>query len=227
MVVGELGHGGALAAGDDERVDTEELLRLAHLHAPHPDPPQRCIYPPTHTYTHTSEINNTSICHPVGSRGRRNRIPYRPCARCRSPAARGRPPPPLPSSRPCYPDLGTRVPVDGWVGEREARRLVEWSGVVGDVTGSGMEGEEEAARRRGGGGGQTHHSGDIETSRCTCRCHTRRGKKLLEVGDGRSWPSDRRGAVRPRRRGDRCRPFTWGPSSSGGGLVVKPAGVND
>jgi hypothetical protein len=24
---------------------------------------------------------------------------------------------------------------------------VEWSGVVGDVTGSGMEGEEEAARR--------------------------------------------------------------------------------
>ena len=42
VVVGELGHGGALAAGDDERVEAPQLIRLAHLHPVDPDPPQRC-----------------------------------------------------------------------------------------------------------------------------------------------------------------------------------------
>lgn len=99
VVVGELGHGGALAAGDDERVEADELLRLAHLHAPHPDPPQRCTTPITHPHPE----RNKSTTRPPGQAARgaeRERrgigVPYRPGARCRSPAARGRPPPPLP-----------------------------------------------------------------------------------------------------------------------------------
>jgi hypothetical protein len=65
----------------------------------------------------------------------------------------------------------------GWVGRRE-RRGGWWSGVVGDVTGSGMEGEEEAARRRGGGGGQTHHSG-ISKRFGARAAATQEGEKLL------------------------------------------------
>lgn len=60
VVVGELGHGGALAAGDDERVEAEELLRLAHLHPPHPDPPQRCNPITTHTHTHAPTAKSTT-----------------------------------------------------------------------------------------------------------------------------------------------------------------------
>lgn len=40
----ELGHGGALAARDDEGVDGLQLLRLPYLHPFHPYPPQRCAH---------------------------------------------------------------------------------------------------------------------------------------------------------------------------------------
>lgn len=42
MEVGELGHGGALPAGDDQRADALQLLRLPYLHSLHPEPPKRC-----------------------------------------------------------------------------------------------------------------------------------------------------------------------------------------
>lgn len=42
MVIGELGHGGALAARDDERVHVIQLLWLPYLHSLDPDSPQRC-----------------------------------------------------------------------------------------------------------------------------------------------------------------------------------------
>ena len=113
VAVGELGHGGALAAGDNEGVEAEELLRLSHLHAPHRDPPQRCT--PTQRPAESTTRPSTSC-----PSNRANRIPYRPGARCRSPAARGRPPPPLPS--PPLLRLGTR----GLVGGRERRLVVGW-----------------------------------------------------------------------------------------------------
>jgi len=91
--------------------------------------------------------------------------------------------------------------------------------VVGDVTGSGMEGEEEAARRRGGG--------DQPTTRgyrnVSVHVPLPRGKKYWEVGDGRSWPSDLRGAVRPRRR-EITAVRVVGVHRDG--LVVKSAGRN-
>jgi hypothetical protein len=62
VVVSELGHGGALAAGDDERVEAQQLLRLAHLHPLGSDPPQRC--------THTGTKNTRTV---KGERDRKRR----------------------------------------------------------------------------------------------------------------------------------------------------------
>jgi hypothetical protein len=76
--------------------------------------------------------------------------------------------------------------------------------LVGDVTRSGMEGEKEAA----GGGHTTRGYRNVWVHLPL----PRQGKRTSgewdcgRVGDGRSWPSDRRGAVRPLRRGDRRRP---------------------
>jgi len=122
VVVGELGHGGALAAGDDERVDAEELLRLAHLHPLHPDPPQRCTHPhtPVKSTTRASAIWWAAEGDEIGFRTghvlvvgalQREDAHHRHCP----------PPDPAPpTSRRAF----------RWVGrsEREARRLVERSG---------------------------------------------------------------------------------------------------
>lgn len=197
VVVGELGHGGALATGDDERVNAGELLRLAHLHSPHPDPPQRCA----NRRTRPAKSTNERVANEKQGRGGGIGGAYRPCARCRSPAARGRPPPPLPLFA-----ASGRVGLVAQKSElkREAAGcavvVVDWWGWL--VTSRGMEREAKkrgAARRRGGGG----HTG------LSVHVPRPRDKLLLE-----SKPSDRRRAVRPRRRGDPNRPFVfrwWGP----------------
>lgn len=41
-MLGKLGHGGALAAGDDESIDALQLRPLPNLHSLRPDLPQRC-----------------------------------------------------------------------------------------------------------------------------------------------------------------------------------------
>lgn len=146
VVVGELGHGGALAAGDDERVEALQLLRLAHLHPLHPDPPQRCAD------TRQNQKMPTQTCIIKA----REMSVYRPCARCRIPAARGRrPPPSLPASL-CLSlgNWGAWLRLNRWGGGQSLRDRGGWCLVVASP--DGMEGSEREGRKkvhvaRGGG----------------------------------------------------------------------------